>query len=218
LSLTHIRQSIILASVAALVGIFVSCKGETPEAERLDLSSTPLQTVTDMFGVQTRNGKVEMRLEAPLMERYDTDSLSRDVFPSGVSVYGYSEDGLLESIIVADIARHIVPKNKAGGSSEESNNEIWEAFGNVVLHNVLKQETMETDTIYWDRTKQEVYTDCYVKLYSPDGFTQGYGMRSDDHMRNSKLFNTFDSYAVVVRDTTVIVVDSVNFIGPFQKK
>lgn len=170
-----------------------------------------------MFGVQTRNGMVEMRLEAPLMERYETDSLSRDVFPRGVSVYGYSEDGLLESVIVADIARHIVPKVKKEESSEEKN-EIWEAFGNVILHNVLKQETIETDTIYWDRTKKEVYTDCYVKLYSPDGFTQGYGMRSDDHMRNSKLFNTFDSFAVVVRDTTAIVVDSVNFIGPFQKK
>lgn len=217
MSITHIRQSIILASVCALAGIFVSCKSKIAKADKIDLSSTPLQTITGMFGVQTRNGMVEMRLETPLMERYETDSLSRDVFPRGVSVYGYSEEGLLESVIVADIARHIVPKTKKGESSEEKN-EIWEAFGNVILHNVLKQETMETDTIYWDRTKQEVYTDCYVKLYSPDGFTQGYGMRSDDHMRNSKLFNTFDSFAVVVRDTTAIVVDSVNFIGPFQKK
>lgn len=169
-----------------------------------------MQTITDMFAVQTQNGKIEMRLEAPLMEHYDTEEESYDLFPRGISVFAYTEDGLLESIIVADNARHVAPK-------KNKEDEIWSAFGDVILHNVIKQETMETDTIYWDQTKKEVYTDCYVKMYSPDGFSQGYGMRSDDHVRNAKLFNPFDSYVVTVQDTTAVIIDSVNFIGPFRK-
>lgn len=165
-----------------------------------------------MFAVQTRNGYVEMRLEAAVMEHYDLDTVSFDSFPEGVSVFSYTKEGLLESVIVADNARHIVPKNKA-----VSKDEIWEAFGNVILHNIINQETMETDTIYWDQTKSEIYTDCYVKLYSKDGFTQGYGMRSDDHLRNSILYKPFNSYAVTVQDTTAVIIDSVNFIGPFPK-
>ena len=94
---------------------------------------------------------------------------------------------------------------------------MWEAFGNVVLHNVIKQQTMETDTIYWDRTNSEIYTDCYVKMYSPDGFTQGYGMRSDDRMRNARLNKVFNGYVYVNQDTTAVIIDSVNFIGPFPK-
>jgi lipopolysaccharide export system protein LptC len=88
----------------------------------------------------------------------------------------------------------------------------------VVVHNVLKQETMETDTLYWDQAKEEIYTDCYVKMYSPDGFMQGYGMRSDDHARNAILLEPFNSYGITVQDTTAVVIDSVNFIGPFPKK
>ena len=118
---------------------------------------------------------------------------------------------MLESVIVADDARHIVPKARG-------RDEIWEAFGNVIMHNVLEQETMETDTIYWDQAKREIYTDCYVKLYSRQGFLQGIGMRSDDHVRNSILYRPFDGYGVVVQDSTAVIIDSVNFIGPFPKK
>ena len=77
---------------------------------------------------------------------------------------------------------------------------------------------METDTIYWDQAKREIYTDCYVKLYSRQGFLQGFGMRSDDHVRNSILYRPFDGYGVVVQDSTAVIIDSVNFIGPFPKK
>ncbi len=202
----------ILAVTFVIASILLSCNKGIGEAEKLDLASTPMQRIDNMFAVQTKNGNVEMRLEAPVMEHYDEEDESRDVFPEGISVFGYSDEGLLESVIVADNARHIVPKGSSGDDDE-----IWEAFGDVILHNVIKQETMETDTLYWDQTKKEVYTDCYVKMYSPDGFTQGYGMRSDDHMRNARLYNPFDSYVVAVQDTTSVIIDSVNFIGPFRK-
>ena len=56
-----------------------------------------------------------------------------------------------------------------------------------------------------------------MKLYSPDGLMQGYGMESDQRARNSIIFNPFNSYGFVVQDTTNVVVDSVNFIGKKKK-
>ena len=203
----------ILAVTFVIASILLSCDRGLGEAEKLDLSSTPMQRVDNMFAVQTENGRVEMRLEAPVMEHYDAEDESFDLFPEGISVFGYTEEGLLESVIVADNARHSVPK-----SSSDKGDELWEAYGDVILHNVIKQETMETDTLYWDQTKREVYTDCYVKMFSPKGFMQGYGMESDQRARNSIIFNPFDSYGFVVQDSTEVSVDSVNFIGPFPKK
>lgn len=203
----------ILAITSVVASSFVSCGGKIGEAEKLDLSKTPMQRVDNMFAVQTKDGAVDMRMETRLMEHYDTEDSSYDYFPEGISVFGYTDDGMLESVIVADMAKHIVPKGKS-----RDKDEIWEAFGNVVLHNVIKQETMETDTVYWDQSTKEIYTDCYVKLYSPDGFTQGFGMRSDDRMRNARLYNPFNAYVVVVQDSTAVIIDSVNFIGPFPKK
>lgn len=199
-----------IATAVVVAILVISCGGRNDE-DRLDLSSVPLQTINNMFAVQTRNGKVVMRAEADLMHHFENDSVSLDSFPKGFTVYSYTEEGLLESLIAADNARHITGKGR-------NKKEVWEAFGNVVIHNVANQQTMETDTIYWDREKEEIYTDCYVKMYSPDGFMQGYGMRSDDRARNSILLKPFNGYAVTVRDTTKVMIDSVNFIGPLVKK
>ena len=194
-----------------VASIVVSCKNRLAEAQKLNLGETPLQRIEDMFAVQTHNGCVQMRVESPLMEHFETDTSSYDSFPEGISVYSYTSDGLLESVIISDDARHITSKKTDAG-------EVWQAFGNVVIHNVINRQTMETDTLYWDRATEEIYTDCYIKMYSPDGFMQGYGMRSDDHARNAILHRPFNSYGVTLQDTTKVLIDSVNFIGPFAKK
>ena len=198
------------ATAAAVAFIVFSCKSKLSEAAGIDLTKTPVQTVYDMAILQTTNGRVEMRVDAEIMERYDTDTVTFEMFPKGLNVYSYTEEGELQSEIHSENASHEKYK--------KSKEEIWKAFGNVVIRNIIKQETMETDTIYWDRAKGEIYTDCYVRMYSPDGFMQGYGMRSDEKVTNSVILRPFNSYGVVVQDTTRVLVDSVNFIGPLRKK
>lgn len=197
-------------AIVAIAVLVVSCSRKI-SMTNADLKDAPVQRVDDMFAVQTKNGVVLMRMEALTMEHYENDTLSWDYFPSGLSVYAYKEDGRMESLIISDKAKHTVGKGK------RRREELWSAFGNVVVHNVINRQTMETDTIYWDREKAEIYTDCYVKMYSPDGFMQGYGMRSDDRARNSILLNPFNSYGLAVQDTTKVPVDTINFIGPIIK-
>ena len=198
-----------IATASAVAFVVFSCKGKLGEAAALDLSETPVQVVENMFVVQTENSGLQMRAEAPLMEKYEKDTVSYELFPKGFFVYGYTEEGLLETNITSDNARHL--KYKDGRES-------WEAFGNVVVRNLIKQETMETDTLYWDQKNEKIFTDCYVKMFSPQGFMQGYGMESDQRARDSRIFNPFNSYGIVVQDSTEVVIDSVNFIGPLQKK
>ena len=198
-----------IATAAAVAFVVYSCKGKLAEAEAINLGETPVQKVDDMFIVQTENSIIQLRAEAPLMERYENDSLSYELFPKGISVFGYTEEGLLETEILADNARHL--KYKDG-------RETWEAFGNVVVKNLMNQETMETDTLYWDQKNERIYTHCYVRMYSPDGFAQGYGLESDQRARDTELFNPFNNYAIMSQDSTKVVIDSVNFIGPLLKK
>ena len=202
-------MSKMIATAVAVAFVVYSCKGKLAEAEVLDLDETPVQVVDDMFMQQTENGIVKMRAEAPRMEKYEKDSLDYELFPEGFFVYGFDETGKLETEIVADNARH---------QKYDDGRESWEAIGNVVVKNLINQEVMETDTLYWDQKNEKIYTHCYVRMYSPDGFMQGYGMESDQRARSTILFNNFNNYAIVVKDSTQVLIDSVNFIGPFQKK
>ncbi len=206
-NLKHMLRMI--ATAAAVAFVVYSCKGKLGEAESLNLLETPVQVVNDMFMQQTENGMVKMRAEAPRMEKYERDTVDFEIFPDGFFVYGFDESGKLETEITADNAKH---------SKFDDGREQWEAFGNVVVKNLINQEVMETDTLYWDQENERLYTHCYVRLYSPDGFMQGYGMESDQRARHSKIGENFNNYAIVIKDSTQVLIDSVNFIGPFQKK
>lgn len=199
-----------MATASAVAFVVFSCKSNLSEADKLDLNKIPLQVLDSMFFVQSENGRVKMRVEAPRMEVYEHDTLSYDLFPKGIHVFGYSEDGLLETTIDAQQARH--------DKTPDGKQDRWSAYGNVVVHNTIKNETMKTDTLNWDSKTHEIWTDCYILMYSPSGSMQGYGMRSDEMARNAILMHPFDNEFILGSDTTQVVVDSVNFIGPMLKK
>ena len=200
-----------IASTLVLAFVVYSCRSNLAEAQKLDLSVTPIQVVDTMLLINSDNGRLKMRVEALRMEVYEYDTLSYNYFPLGINVFGYNaDDGLLETTIVADEARH----NKYAHGGDD----IGSAYGNVVVKNILKREKIETDTLYWDAKNKEIWTDCYVRLSSPDGVMQGYGMRSDEMARNSILLHPFDNTFFVNSDSTKVVIDTLNFIGPFQKK
>ena len=70
-----------MATALAVAFVVYSCKGKLAEAEVLDLKETPVQIVNDMFIVQSENSQMQMRAEAPLMEKYENDSLKYELFP-----------------------------------------------------------------------------------------------------------------------------------------
>ncbi|MGM9763245.1 MAG: LPS export ABC transporter periplasmic protein LptC [Candidatus Cryptobacteroides sp.] len=197
----------LMASAAALAFVVFSCKGKLPESGELNLDETPIQVVENVFSVSSENSDLQMRMEAKTMMRFENDSMMYEKFPDGFAVYGYMEDGRLETEITADNALH---------RSWNDGREEWQATGNVVVKNLIKREVMETDTLYWDKKEEKIFTHCYVKMWSPDGFMQGYGMESDQRARNSILYNNFNNYAIVVKDSTEVIVDSVNLIGPLK--
>ena len=81
-----------MATAFAVAFVVYSCKGKLGEAESINIEETPMQVVDDMFIVHTKNGKIQMRAQAPLMEKYERDSLSYELFPDGFFVYSYNEE------------------------------------------------------------------------------------------------------------------------------
>ena len=203
-------DKITLVAIGFLIATFVaSCGNKKIEEESLDLNKLPRQVIDNMAAVQTSNGVLQMRMEAKLMQRFENDSSSYELFPKGFDVYAYNKEGELETHIRSNIAHHTKYKN----------NETWEAFGDVLVKNFIKGERMETDTLYWDRVNQKIYTHTFVKLYSPQGFMQGFGMESYEMARNAIIIKPFDSFGIVENDSTKLpYIDTVNFIGPLLLK
>lgn len=199
-----------IATITVVAFVVLSCDDNVKD-EEIDFSVTPLQTVTNMFAYQTKNGEVVMSIESPLMNKYKDDNKEWEVYSGGFHVFAYRGKEVLESEIKAENAIHTVSKNNSG-------EEEWKLYGHVFIRNVIKNEIMTTDTLYWDRHLEKIHTDCYVRLTSPQGLLQGYGMESDERATNSIILNPFDSFGRKDSDSEKIVVDTVNFIGPRKKK
>ncbi len=197
----------LVAATVVVATLLFSCKEELPVTDQIDTSETATQVVEEMMLEQTKSGKVSMRVSAPLMESYSNKVPPYDIFPKGMNIKAFTPDGLLETEIVAKEARHI-----KGESFDK-----WEAYGDVVITNYIKGETIETDTIYWDRNEKRIFTHCYVQLKSPTMYMQGYGMESDELARNAIILKPFDSYSIIQDSTEVLYIDTVNFVGPLLK-
>ncbi len=190
--------------------LYSGCSGK-PETAPLDFELTPMQVVYNMEIQQTERGVTTMRMTAPTLQHFefrkDSVDQSFDYYPDGIHVDAYTSDGALETTVDADEARHITTPGQ----------EEWKAFGNVQIVNIAKRERMESDTIYWVQDEKRIYTDCYVRISSPQGVMQGYGMESDERANRTILLKPFDSFSRM-QDSTEVVIDSANFIGPLKEK
>ena len=204
------KRTIIGVAVTLVIATVVfSCKDDLPTTGSLIREEHPSQVVENMSFQQTSSGVMVLWVTSPRLERYTEGKDPYDKFPEGINVKAYTQEGDLETEITSLYARH----------KTASDNEIWEAYGDVVVRNYLKGETMETDTLYWDRKNKKIYTHTFVKLTTPDMFMQGFGMESDEMARNAIILQPFDSYAVVARDSLEMpYIDSVNLIGPILPK
>jgi len=195
-----------VAVIPMAATIFVSCGNKLHSTDTVVSRDTPVQVVDSIYATKSENGRQVFRMTSARMEKYKiSDTLSYEDFSGGFFVYGYNEDGFLETEIVSEKARHTTLEK----------DEKWSAFGNVVIKNLLKGETIETDTLYWDHKEQKIWTLCYVRLTSPQGFMQGFGMESDEMARNAELLRPFNSYGIV-DSTKVEYLDTANFIGPLR--
>lgn len=192
-----------------LAVLAASCK-DSISINAIDFSQVPTQTVENMSARQYQRDNMTYDMTAARMERYeyvkDSVKYSYELYLGGFELLGYNPDGLLETRLTSDGARH----------NTLLNDEQWVAYGNVHIENFLKGEHSFTDTLYWDREEQIIYTNNFIKMYSPQGLMQGYGMQSDERASNAVISHPFDSYGVTL-DSTFFFFDSVNFVGPMQR-
>lgn len=195
----------VMAATFVVAIIALSCR--EPQAEPFDYENNPVQVVYDMQVLQTENSAASMRMHSPVMKRFafrkDSVNHSYELYLEGFNVDAYTPEGELETTITAKEARHVTTEGR----------ESWCAYGDVVVTNHIKGDRMVTDTIYWNREEQKIYTDCYVRLSSYSGMMQGYGMTSDERARNTIILHPFDSWSVS-RDSGDVYVDTINFLGP----
>ena len=109
----------------------------------------------------TDSARLQMKFITPLVKQFNSTKEQRREFPEGLHVWFYEKTGELKAEITANWAKHDIETD------------LWEASSNVVLTNIEGQK-LETEQLFWDPKKGEVYSNKYTKL-TKDGSYDGSG-------------------------------------------
>ncbi|MDR0661562.1 MAG: LPS export ABC transporter periplasmic protein LptC [Prevotellaceae bacterium] len=165
--------------VALLIGatMLLSCGENIPRVE--DSNEMSVQKTEMLRITYSSNGKIRYHITTPQVFKYTETEEPYEEFPQGGFVEMYNDSLVLETTIFAKYAiHHYKPE------------EIWMATDSVVVHNLVKGQSLYTDTLYWDLTKEEIYTDAFVKVITPDMILPSEnGMRSDQQFRNYEFIS-----------------------------
>ena len=137
--------------------IFFSCSKPLPIKNNIiSKDDLPTLSVENLVRNMTENGKMEAKLQTPLMRKFDGIVEPYYDFPKGISILKFTVDGKIE--ISATANKAVYYENKG----------TWEATGNVVISNI-KGEILQTQKLYGKYKENKIYTDQFVKITGADG-------------------------------------------------
>ncbi len=163
-----------LSLAILLFVIFCSCENKIDFIPKSDLLTLPSLTVKDFKTVYTDSGKLQLTLSSPLMEEYDNVESPYYEFRSGIKVTFYDGHTDPTGYVTAKYAKY----TKASS--------LWELRDSVVVVNE-GNDKLETEVLYWDETKNLIYSDRFVKITNEDQIVLGTGFESDPRLNKRKI-------------------------------
>lgn len=139
----------------------------------------PTQESWDVEYVYTDSGKVTARMTAPFLREIkskDNPDQAELEMPEGVKLRVFNKNtGLEESLLTARYAKI----NQQTG--------LAEARGDVVIVN-SEGARLETEELFWQRDKDIIMTEKFVKITTKDEILYGEGLEANSGFNTYKIF------------------------------
>lgn len=84
---------------------------------------------------------------------------------------------------------------KADTAYYHEKKEIWELRGNVHIQNQLGDK-FDTELLFWDQSKERIYSDKFIKIEQEDKILTGYGFDSNQEMTEYEIFTPTGVFTV----------------------
>ncbi|NVO11368.1 MAG: LPS export ABC transporter periplasmic protein LptC [Bacteroidales bacterium] len=176
LSLKKNHKTLIFVTfVFSWVSTLISCTNNIDIASVLDNKEDKASiTAKKSEIIYTENGKVKLKVIAPVTKIFQNVDQPYTEFPEGITVYNFSDSMEIESELTSNYANYYDKKK------------LWSASNNVIAKN-KKGETLNTEHLFWDQNKKTIYTEDMVKITTADGIQYGQGFVSDEAFNNWEI-------------------------------
>ncbi|MBN7809895.1 LPS export ABC transporter periplasmic protein LptC [Algoriphagus sp. H41] len=150
---------------------FGACR-ESVDPSELKVYDGPINSATNIFMVHSDSAVVRTEIRAAKQLEFQNGNQE---FPEGIDIKFYTVDGELETTMVAD--RGYFMKNE----------NLYRGEGNVQIKNLIKDQSLKSEEIFWNQAQKKIYTEKFVTIQDKGTLFSGTGLESDDSFSDYKL-------------------------------
>jgi LPS export ABC transporter protein LptC len=173
-------------NIAILLGLamFFSCNPDLKKIDDITRSENlPVETAEDIKIIYSSQARLQLIMEAPLMERYE-----------GERPYMELPEGFL--MIFYDSLMNETSRISARYAIQYQEDELIDARNDVVVENIENNERLNTEQLIWDQKNEMIYTEKFVKITTEEEVLYGDGFESDERFTNWIIRNPRGTFSV----------------------
>ena len=175
------RQDITATCVVVVMSLLcmVSCWGDTKDIVVVSFDPETSYTLktTDLTTLISDSGITRYRVKAEEVLMFDKAKEPYWYFPKGLYLEKFDTLFHVEASVKADTAYNYEKKG------------LWKLVGNVKVES-LEGKKFETSLLFWDRKKEKIYSDQYIRIEEADKIITGIGFESNQDMTKYDIFNS----------------------------
>lgn len=154
-------MKLILFCFPALL-ILLGCSSGKEDMSEMPLYEGPDVEIKDVVTLFSDSAKVKIKLQAKTQLEYQKSG--DRIFPDGVYIEFYDVDGTISSTLSANYGEYL--------ASEK----VYRGEGNVVVISRVNGDELNTEELFWNPDKKEIYTEKFVTIKSEGEIHTGEGM------------------------------------------
>ncbi|KAA3440379.1 LPS export ABC transporter periplasmic protein LptC [Rufibacter hautae] len=120
----------------------------------------PTSETYNQVTIYSDSAQMKLKLSAPVEQQLQNGDI---IYSKGMYITFY-EEGKPTTIITAKFGRYDKVKDQ------------YVARNDVVVKNIVKNEQLNTEELFWERQKQSIFTDKFVRITSTEEVVTGVGL------------------------------------------
>lgn len=163
----RLPAAVLLTTLAAMAGC--ADKDRAPASKAPPGEYVPTMITDSVSTLVSDSGYTRYHITAPLWLMYEDAPDPYWLFPEGLELEQYDSDLRPAAHVRCDSARYF------------SRRRLWRLDGHVLMVNTLR-DSFATEQVFWDQTRQMVYSDSFIHIVRQEGMINGYGFESNQDM------------------------------------
>lgn len=172
-----------LIVVLVIMGLF-ACQNDVALVQRISFQAdAPTESTKDLVLTYSEDGFARVEIHAAIAETYRNNAQLTKIKDS-LKVYFFNEKGTVISTLSA-----------LYGEINYKTGQLM-VKDSVRLFNIKKQQTLETEVLYWDQKDSSIYTKSAIIVRSPKGKLFGKGIRTKQDFSSYVVLEPVGSWQI----------------------